>query len=43
LVVQTQLVLIRVPKFSDDDSILVCEKLTLEIAKMLNGLIATLR
>ncbi len=41
--VQTQLVLIRVLNFRDDDSIAVCEKLSIEIAKMLNGLIATLK
>jgi len=41
--VQTQLCLIRVLKFSDDDAIAGCENLSVEIARMLNGLIATLK
>ncbi len=41
--VQTQLCLIRVLKFSDDAEIVGCENLTFEIARMLNGLIATLK
>ena len=41
--VQTQLCLIRVLKFGDEDTIAGCEVLTIAIAKMLNGLIATLK
>ena len=41
--VQTQLVLIRALGFSSHESIAVCELLALEVARMLNGLMATLR
>ncbi len=41
--VQTQLCLIRVLKFGDENKVAGCEVLTIEVAKMLNGLIATLK
>lgn len=41
--VQTQLVLIRRLKLAPEEVILECERLSLEVARMLNGLMSTLK
>ena len=41
--VQTQLVLIRALGLGKEESVATCEALALEVARMLNGLMATLR
>jgi len=41
--VQTQLVLIRALHLGDDTTIAGCERLTIDVARLLNGLIASLK